>query len=395
MWVNVFYYAAEGPSLWYSDYYQCWCSSLNPFYMILWPKWEYDVKYNSQGLVESMTYLDYGSINNYRSIQYQYNANGYLLSSDTYLRPVGSAESEWKLTFKDIYFYDAYENWVGTRSTYYLGGAASEVDDIYSARVDSKGRIVYSENVGDFENISGKHFLDYFIWYYSDGRTPNVEVDNNTTINSDNQGGFDVNVNIPTDSINNGSITVTFPEGFMFDEKNTGLRIGSFVRSYQAEEDFELIITEQENNSWLFEIKPKNLKSASLRADEEKIILHIAYTTDESVETGTYNISVNNILFETNGGDYIPEPAITVPVVLESGNTGIQSIHSLTPAVYAHNQTLYIQGENAEQIAIYSIAGNKLYEATIQKGLNTININPFRQEVLIVKGSSGWVKKVF
>jgi len=381
---EVYYYASEGPSFYYSDYYKCWCLSTDPFWVSLWLDMDLNVKYNSNGLVESATYIDENSGDN-RLVQFQYNASGYILSIDEYWSPAGT--TQWKHIFNTTYFYDSYENWIGTQD-YNLQYDVPEVSVQYSARVDSKGRIFYSEHVcpGDDCTFGGKPYkVDYFIWYYSDGRTPNVEMNNNTSINSNNQGGFDLNVNIPTDSISTGSITITFPDGFTLDENNTSLNLSDL---------FDLVITKQDNSNWLFEIKPKTSKSATLRADDSKAMLHIAYTTDESLETGTYNISVNNILFETPSGDYIPEPAITVPAVLDRSNTGIKQIYSLAPTIHINNQTLYIQDENAEQIAIYSIAGNKLYETTIQKGFNAINIKQFRQEVLVVKGSSGWVKKI-
>ena len=126
--------------------------------------------------------------------------------------------------------------------------------------------------------------------YFDIPDSPNVEVENNNPVGNENMGNFDIDVNIPLDTISNGSITVTFPEGFTLDEKNTSLRL-------DFAELFDLIITKHENNSWLFEIKPKTLKSASQRADEVKKMLQVAYMVDEKLQRGTYDISVHSILF--------------------------------------------------------------------------------------------------
>lgn len=315
--------------------------------------------------------------------QFQYNANGLLLSVDYYLRCGNSTELE--LWLKDTYFYDVHENWVGFQRR----GVQSEdthFEATYNARVDSQGRIVYSERKTGSGYISDAQFY-YYIWYYSNGRTPNVEVANNTSIGSENQGSFEMNVNIPTDSIDNGSITVTLPDGFILDEKNTTLTL-DFANL------FELTITKQKNNSWLLEIKPKTLRSVPLRANEAKTMFQVAYLVDEKVKRGTYDISVNSILFETKGGNYIPEPVITIPVAVERWGVGNEPIITLTPTVYTSNQTIYIQSANSERITIYSIIGQKLYETAIQSGLNTINSSQFPQGILFIKGNSGWIKKL-
>lgn len=49
----------------------------------------------------------------------------------------------------------------------------------------------------------------YSIYCYSDGHTPEVEINKNNPVGNNNQGDFNLNVNIPTDSINNGNITIT------------------------------------------------------------------------------------------------------------------------------------------------------------------------------------------
>ena len=71
-----------------------------------------------------------------------------------------------------------------------------------------------------------------------------------------------------------------------------------------------------------------------------------------------------------------------------------EKIETLTPAVYINQDIMYVQAVRSETIAVYSIAGAKLYETAIQPGLNTINAANFPQGILFIRGSSGWVKKV-
>ena len=71
-----------------------------------------------------------------------------------------------------------------------------------------------------------------------------------------------------------------------------------------------------------------------------------------------------------------------------------EQIESLTPIAYVIDQTLCIRSEKTEYIAIYSIMGHKLYENIIQSGLTSISTVNFPQGVFIIKGSSGWTKKL-
>ena len=72
-----------------------------------------------------------------------------------------------------------------------------------------------------------------------------------------------------------------------------------------------------------------------------------------------------------------------------------ETITTTTPNVYIADNTLYIYGAQTEQVSVYSISGVKLYEAKIASDVATINATPFpKGSVLIVKGSSGWVKKL-
>ena len=203
---------ASGAAVYFHDYYECWVDNLTHFTVSTWPERDYDVTYNSLGLVESMTYPEN---DNYRRTQYQYNANGYILSSNGYIRRAGS--TNWELIHEKTHSYDNYGNWLGYQS-YYVGGSTPSLNYAYTVRVDDKGRIVYSElRMGDgyVLEVNGQDSkLQYYIWYYSDGRTPNIAPENTTPVGDSNQGSFDLDINIPADSINNGSLVITLPEGF-------------------------------------------------------------------------------------------------------------------------------------------------------------------------------------
>jgi hypothetical protein len=79
--------------------------------------------------------------------------------------------------------------------------------------------------------------------------------------------------------------------------------------------------------------------------------------------------------------------------IVEVGFTGIKTIN--TPFnVYLSNENLHVNSPVSEKIRIYSITGMLLYQIDKQAGEANFNIGHIRDKILIVKGDSGWVKKV-
>jgi len=255
---------------------------------------------------------------------------------------------------------------------------------------DSQGRKsrthLYRNNLIYTNEPIGKRLLRYAIFHYSDGYIPTVKPENNTPIGDSNEGSFDLDINIPADSINNGSLVITLPEGFTLDEANTSLTL-DFAG------DFALKITKQDDNSWLLEITPKSTRSASLRADASaKTLLNVAYKVNSRTERGTYDIVVNSILFESKGGNYYPEPAITIPAEVSRWGVSNELTGASSPKTYIAGNTLYIHAAQTEQVSVYTLTGIKLYESTVSAGATTIDAAAFPQGVLIVKGADWSVK---
>jgi len=322
------------------------------------------VQYNDNG---QLIYAE----GNELSISIAYNERGQI--SSVLHKALDSFDSEYQSY--DQYQYDNNGNLIEILTNGTIHAAA-----IY----DSQERIVrvyqYYAMRQDLSN--------YSVYYYSDGtNTPTIAPENNTPVDDSNEGSFDLDINIPADSINNGSLVITLPEGFTLDEANTSLTI-DFAG------DFALKITKQDNNSWLLEITPKSTRSASLRADAAaKTLLNVAYKVNSRTERGTYDIVVNSILFESKGGNYYPEPAITIPTEVSRWGVSNELTGVASPKTYIAGNTLYIHATQTEQVSVYTLTGIKLYESTVSAGVTTIDAAAFPQGVLIVKGN-GWGVKV-
>jgi hypothetical protein len=359
--------------------------------------WDFDssepvnARYNEKGqliLMEVGTVYDlYNAYS--RTFHFTYNERGQAVSVLLY-------NYNWKIQQHD-YYYNAngdmilFENywWRYEDNTNHTGIYKYIGNNDYHvvARFDSQGRKTRQEYY--MGNAMYQRYLldNYYVFYYPDGNTPNVETDNNAPVDDTNKGGFDVVVNIPAESIAGGSFVIKLPEGFTLDKTNTKLTVDFG--------DFDLVITQQEDNTWLLKLKPKTLRSALLAGEAGSTLAHIAYTVDGKVKRGTYDISVNSIQFETPGGDIIPEPAIAVPVNVNRWGMSNEAVEAPAPTAYAHGGALYIQCPRAEQVTVYSLTGAKVYEGAVQAGTTTVNAARLPKGVYIVAFGDGTRQKVW
>lgn len=200
-----------------------------------------------------------------------------------------------------------------------------------------------------------------------------AETGENKTIN--------FSINTPENISLTGSFIVKFPEGISLNENTTKL-------STEFETSSSLTITNNGDNSWLIEI---NEKTPALHASTNQNIMNIGYTTDESVINGEYDISFNQINFKLNDGSELKKDLVTLKVDID--DTAIDMIETNDNHVYLMNNCLHIQSAQAETIYIYSINGTLLLTKEKTTGNVAYNIN-IQEPVLIIKGSSGWTKKI-
>jgi hypothetical protein len=73
-------------------------------------------------------------------------------------------------------------------------------------------------------------------------------------------------------------------------------------------------------------------------------------------------------------------------------HTGIQLAGGSSVQVYVSGQSLHVSTPAAERVSVYSAGGQLLY--SLDKPAGKAFVSTFPKGVLIVKGSSGWVKKV-
>jgi hypothetical protein len=191
---------------------------------------------------------------------------------------------------------------------------------------------------------------------------------------------------IPTDAlIQTGAFSLTLPEGVAVDTKATVL-----AESIAAEHTLSI-----ENNAgkWLFTVKPKATRSATATATYQNL-LDIVYIVSPLVSEQTYKADISDLSFTFSDGTNIEEAEI--PVVITVNHSYMSSVHSVlsTTEVYISDDALYLNTPISEIINVYSFGGALLYQGTKKEGKIRIPLHRIQYRILIVKGSSGWVKKI-
>jgi hypothetical protein len=232
-----------------------------------------------------------------------------------------------------------------------------------------------------------KWYMTHYDVFYPNDLVPPMKMSNNSSVGGTNEGGFDVTITVPADSIAGGSFVVKLPDGFTLDAGNTGLTVDF--------NDVLLEIIEQEDNAWLFKLMPKNTRSATLLSGEAvNTPVHVAYTVDGEVERGTYDITVHSIQFETPGGESIVEPAITVPATLNRWGVGNEVTEISPPSAWSRNGIIHVRSGHPQQVTIYSLSGAKLYEGAVPAGTTAPGAARIPKGVYIVTFDSGESLKV-
>jgi len=153
----------------------------------------------------------------------------------------------------------------------------------------------------------------------------------------------------------------------------------------------DLILTPQNNNTWLIEIRTKSLRSGSGDIDYSKI-LNLGFLVDENLARGEYQIELSDIDFETNEGLRVVGPNAFVPVHVERFGTPIYALSKST-IVFVESGNLVIDTPVSEKISIYSVGGILIYQGEKQAGRKIVPLSASHR-YLVVQGNSGWVRKV-
>jgi len=188
---------------------------------------------------------------------------------------------------------------------------------------------------------------------------------------------------MPANTLFTGSFRMTLPSGVRLNVPAT--RLASDLASRLT-----LIITANLDGSWLFTIS----SGSSLRSGSDMVyrnVVEIVYTVDETVAKGKYEAVISNLSFAFTDNTKITADKLPVTITV-STTTGIPAF-SAEPSACISNGQLYVTGPVAETVEVYTITGTLLYKFRKPEGETVYPVENLNRSILIVKGSSGWVKK--
>ena len=189
---------------------------------------------------------------------------------------------------------------------------------------------------------------------------------------------------IPANILFSGSFMLILPDGIQLDIDSTCL-------SDELSSKLSLILEQNSDGNWLFMFPPKSLRSVTELLYTQ--ILEIGYNVSETLPNGTYEATINNFSLEFDNGVIITENKIPVKIIVKNLYTGLQKFGEEISA-YINNNRLYINSPVNETVSIYSINGVQLYNFQKSSGNASFPVDQLKRSMLIIKGSSGWVKKL-
>jgi len=309
---------------------------------------------------------------------FSHNNLGLIVSLETY--SWNESENDWNLDAKDSLTYDSDKRAICWEDFSWDDDKNLWLEK-HNMAYDLEGHLV-SERAFDWD---GEMFNIAYSWiYYPHNLTSNLLLDETKPISDDNTGILTLGAIISTNSTITGSFIIQFPEKVTLNEDLTKLMDESST-------NVGLNITKQANNAWSIQINSNSIQSETNYLCYNPI-LNIGYDFSNDLPEGQYEIALNDINLKI-GNSVVPDKTLTFEINT-SNQTSVKTVKISNGFVYAQDGKLYVNSQNSETIYIYSIDGLLVYSGKKNIGEFCVNITNIPGRVLIIKGGSGWNRKI-
>ena len=209
---------------------------------------------------------------------------------------------------------------------------------------------------------------------------------------NNNEGTVDLNVLVPSEATTVlAEMKINFSSNIRLNKKS--------LEDYMAKGDYTVKkleeISDAFSSSWLlsFFYDWMPMRSSMLRSSVQSFtLLTIPFDFDKQLTDGKYPITFSNVNLDFDNGIRYVEPKLTVSLTINP--TGIETVSDRDIHVYAYDNMLYLNSPVAEDIHIYLMSGTLLFHAEKPAGIIRIPVNNVKGQIIIIRGYSGWVKKV-
>jgi hypothetical protein len=169
----------------------------------------------------------------------------------------------------------------------------------------------------------------------------------------------------------------------------SGFRLNSGATALIPPWDESHALTLSSAGTRRFTIEPEDFTSVIRNPGRE--FVDIVYTVDPALPSGIYEVKLSDIQVVIRGSTTTVQEDLTVPVTV----TNLSSAEAVeAPEVWYDRGVLTVRTPVAEEIAVYTVSGSLLCLTQKAPGEAVYRLTHLPRGVLIVKGSSGWVKKI-
>ena len=206
-------------------------------------------------------------------------------------------------------------------------------------------------------------------------------------------GGIELSLLIPEGVLLSGSFELQLPKGF-------GLTKGevSLFRSCLADDlkdIYDLDIQYVNDSTYIFTINAITTLPPSHTGDTLKLldIIYTIYNNGLEGSSTDFLVKIVDVVFDLSNDTAIEEDMVSVVVKSFRDPTVNEIIDKFVNFAYIFDNRLYVNTDKAETISVYSLNGSLLFTGNKKEGQAIFNIST-PEQILIVKGSSGWANKV-
>jgi uncharacterized protein YjdB len=142
-------------------------------------------------------------------------------------------------------------------------------------------------------------------------------------------------------------------------------------------------------------VSPNDATNKSIAwASNSSSVASVREVSDTSAMVIALAVGAANITVTTADGSKTAICQLLVRSGSQEPSTGIDDLGSNGVSAYIAGGELIVSSPEAERVEVYSMTSVKLLSRSKQAGLDRISVAHLPIQVLIVKGSSGWAKKV-
>ena len=255
----------------------------------------------------------------------------------------------------------------------------------------------------DFDLKTSQKVINYNVWTYNEYESLYLSYDGKKELITSRSSDIQVKVNISDDVVYINHDNQSVDAAYFISPTSLEIKGKSTVIAPNIPVNNKILLVESSNsivsfsdNSVFFEMQEGVVMDTvriGFGKGEFDIKGYTYYYVKSGVPTGTGPTPEGENPDNPTGTDPTPEgekPDTSTP----ENPTGTETISKDVASAYFYNNLLVINTSISEDIQVYTLEGVLVYQARKEAGEVVYNVSNIPDGVMIVRGSSGWVKRV-